>query len=135
MSRIKDPFDYPTGKIPNYYSVNNVVIFFDVVGFTRNTSNAEMKKIIQRIENTIDSLLWDPYDWDEKVENDLILIPTGDGYAIGCHPSMSGSDDILRIAADLFRNITNGDTKIRMGIAKGPNIRHLDKNDKVNLFG
>lgn len=135
MSTIKDPFNYPTGKIPNYYAVNNVVIFFDVVGFTKSTTNAEMKKVIQRIDNTIDTLLWDPYDWDEKEGNDLILIPTGDGYAIGFHPRMSDSDDILRIATDLFRHITNGDTQLRMGIAKGPNIRYLDKNDKLNLFG
>lgn len=95
-----------------------------------------MKRIIQRIENVIEDYLWDDYNWNEKRKhNDLILIPTGDGYGIGFHPSIN-NEKILNIAKELFKHLTKwGDFKIRMGIAKGQNIRHLDHNDKINLFG
>ena len=136
MAKKFDPFDYPKGKIPKYYAVNNAVLFFDIVGFTKNTTNQEMQKIIQKIDNVINDLLWDDYNWNERNKhNDLILIPTGDGYGIGFHPNMSG-DKILYITTELFKRISKGNNfKIRMGIAKGPNIRHVDRNDNINLFG
>lgn len=137
MKKVTDPFDYVKGKIPRYYPVNNAVVFFDVTGFTRETTNEEMRKVIQKIEDELTRLLWDDYYWNEKNKrNDLILIPTGDGYAIGFHPIRFDLETVLGLASRIFKAITsNGDIRIRMGIAKGPNIRHLDLNEHNNLFG
>jgi class 3 adenylate cyclase len=136
MPRI-DPFTYPKGKKqPKYYDVTNVVCFFDVVGFTKHTTNQDMKKMIKKIEDDMEELLWEDYNWNElRKRNDLILISTGDGYGIGFHPSMN-NDKILSIVVELYKRLVNGKIfDIRIGIAKGPNIRHIDWNEKVNLFG
>ncbi len=133
-----DPFDYPKGKIPDYLPVNCAVAFFDVVGFTDDTTNEEMKNIIRSIHDVIESCLWDEYDWDERKggkHNDLILIPTGDGCAIGFHPSKFSNDEILQIVKGLYLHLRGKDLSIRIGIAKGNNIRYKDMNDHVNLFG
>jgi class 3 adenylate cyclase len=137
MGRNVDCFAYPKGKTPNYRPITCVVLFFDVVGFTKDTTNEDMKRVIQKIDNVIDECLWEPYYWNEKSKpNDLILVPTGDGYAIGFHPSKFSNEKVLMIAAELFVRITTGESfAIRMGIAKGPNIVHRDQNDMVNLFG
>ncbi len=137
MSKVKDPFDYVKGKIPRYQEVTNTVLFFDVVGFTKGISNEEMRKIIQKIEDVLTGIFYDDYDWHEKSRpNDLIFIPTGDGYAIGFNSRKFKEEKILSIAIDLFEKLTaNGGKEIRMGIAKGPNIRHFDLNQHNNLFG
>ncbi|MFI5331460.1 MAG: adenylate/guanylate cyclase domain-containing protein [Desulfobaccales bacterium] len=131
-----DPFDYPKARIPKYYPVNNIVLFFDIVEFTKIPTNEEMMRIIQKIENVINSLLWEDYNWNEKNKhNDLILIPTGDGYGIGFHPNFE-AEKTLKMASELFVELTTGNGfKIRMGLARGPNVRHLDRNDVPNLFG
>ena len=105
-----DPFDYPKGKIPDYVPVNCAVVFFDIVGFTDDTTNEQMKDMIRSIHDVIESYLWDEYDWDEKTrgkKNDLVLIPTGDGYAIGFHPSKFSSDEILEIVKELYIHLRN----------------------------
>jgi class 3 adenylate cyclase len=131
-----DPFDYVKERIPKYIQVENVVLFFDVVGFTKNSTNLEMEKIIHKIDTVIDHLLYDDYNWNEHHQhNHLILMPTGDGLGIGFHPNMA-NDKILRITTDLYNNLTkNNGINIRMGIAKGPNTRYLDVNEINNLFG
>lgn len=131
-----DPFDYPKGRIPDYHGVVNVVLFVDVVGFSKDTTNADMKGVIRKFDDAIDEVLEPHYYWAEKRhKNDLILIPTGDGFAVGFHPNFD-SKTVLQVAARLFKTLTgkNG-FKIRMGIAKGPNMRFLDWNENVNLFG
>ncbi len=130
-----DIFAYPRGG-PRYRPITNTTLFFDVVGFTKHSNNQEMLDVIQKIENVMNNLLWEEYNWNEKKKrNDLILIPTGDGYGVGFHPNMTG-EKILNISKEVLKNITKDNfIKIRMGIAKGPNIRHLDLNDKNNLFG
>lgn len=136
--RDKDPFAYPRDrKIPQYHPINNVIVlFFDIVGFTKNTTNKEMERIIQKIETAINRLLWNDYNWAEKNKhNNLILIPTGDGYGICFHPDIEGTT-ILYITTELFKSITDEkNINLRMGLAKGPNIRYLDRNGQVNLFG
>lgn len=131
-----DPLDYVKERIPKYIAVKNVVLFFDVVAFTKNSTNQEMQKIIHKIDTVIDDLLYEDYNWNEQHQhNDLILMPTGDGLGIGFHPSIR-DDEILRIVSDLFKRLTaNNGIIIRMGIAKGPNTRYLDVNEINNLFG
>jgi len=132
-----EPYQYPRGKkAPKFLDITNVVCFFDIVGFTKKTTNQEMKKVIKKIEDDMEELLWEDFNWNErKKRNDLILIPTGDGYGIGFHPSIN-NDRILSTITDLYKRLVDDDVfKIRMGIAKGPNIRHIDWNEIVNLFG
>lgn len=131
-----DLFDYVKDRIPKYVTVKNIVLFFDVVGFTKNSTNQEMQKIIHKIDTVIDDLLYEDYNWNEQhQENNLILMPTGDGLGIGFHPSMR-DNEILRIVSDLHKNlIGNNGIQIRMGLAKGPNTRYLDVNEMNNLFG
>lgn len=67
----------------DFFLVNVPVLFFDVVGFTRNTNNNSMRKCIRNIEDSMRDLLYEDYNWNERNKsNQLILIPTGDGYAI-----------------------------------------------------
>lgn len=131
-----DPLDYVKERIPKYIAIKNAVMFFDVVGFTKNSTNQEMQKIIHKIDTVIDDLLYEDYNWNEQHQhNDLILMPTGDGLGIGFHPSIR-DDEILRIVSDLLKRlIGNNGIKIRIGLAKGPNTRYLDVNEMNNLFG
>lgn len=133
----EDPFDYVKRSRQAYLPLINAVIFFDVVGFTKDTTNEEMKKIIRRIHDDLTEILINEFYWNEKRKpNDLILIPTGDGYAIGFHTSKFDSEKVLSIATDIFKKLTqNNGIKIRMGITRGPNIRYLDLNENNNLFG
>ena len=51
-----------------------------------------MKDCIRDIEATIFDEWYETYNWNEKEKsekNDLILIPTGDGYSIAFHPNFS----------------------------------------------
>lgn len=130
-----DPFDYPSGAVPKYYHLNNVVLFFDVVGFSRKAP-IDMQNIINEIDNVINELLWNEYNWNERHQrNDLIIIPTGDGYGIGFHPNFDGKK-ILTITANIYKKlIENRRYEIRMGLAKGRNTRYWDINDLANLFG
>lgn len=120
-----------------FFSVNVPVLFFDVVGFTKNTTNESMRKCIRNIEDTMRDLLFEDYNWNERNKsNQLILVPTGDGYAIAFESGMA-LDKVLDIAETLYRSLTaNPDIyKIRFGMAKGPCMVHLDLNDKNNIFG
>lgn len=136
--RSNDPFLYPHGIAPEYLPANCVVLFFDVVGFTKHTSHQQMESVITDIHKMIRSLLWNKYCWNETVEgekNDLILIPTGDGYAIGFNPICFTNKEILDEARQIYFYLRGKKIDIRMGIAKGNNIRFKDMNERVNLFG
>lgn len=133
----KDPFVF----IPNenkgiYRSANLTVMFFDIIGFTKNTTNDEMKDCIRGIEAAIVDELWDNYNWNEVDDkNDLILIPTGDGYSFAFHPQFK-NEEVLEIVKKFYcRLITKIDFKVRVGIAKGPCQIYRDQNEKNNVFG
>ncbi|MGA2585650.1 MAG: adenylate/guanylate cyclase domain-containing protein [Candidatus Aminicenantales bacterium] len=136
MTTKTDPFDYVRGKIPRHFPVCNTVVFFDVVGFTKIPTNEKMEEIIEAIEKVLNSLLYGNYDWDERDKhNHLILIPTGDGYAIGFNPLDFHSSAVLDMALNIYNELLKKKIPIRMGIAKGPNIRYVDLNESNNLFG
>ena len=133
----RDPFTF----IPNenkgiYKSATLVIMFFDIVGFTKNTTNDQMKDCIRGIEASIVDELWDNYNWNEVNEkNDLILIPTGDGYSFAFNPQIR-NDEVLDIVKKFYcRLIDKINFKIRMGIAKGPCQVYRDQNEKNNVFG
>ncbi len=133
----RDPFAF----IPNenkgiYKSAVLVIMFFDVVGFTKNTTNDQMKDCIRGIEASIVDELWDNYNWNEvNDKNDLILIPTGDGYSFAFNPQI-GNDEVLDIVKKFYcRLVEKIDFRIRMGLAKGPCQVYRDQNEKNNVFG
>lgn len=133
----QDPFTFIKGQNKQIYkSANLVVMFFDIIGFTKGTTNDEMKDCIRGIEASIVDELWDSYNWNEENEkNDLILIPTGDGYSFAFNPHFS-NNDILEIVKKFYcRLITKINFKIRIGIAKGPCQVYNDQNEKNNVFG
>lgn len=133
----KDPFTFIKSENKGIYkSANLVIMFFDIIGFTKQTTNDEMKDCIRGIEASIMDELWDNYNWNEENEkNDLILIPTGDGYSFAFNPQFR-NEDILDIIKKFYcRLIQKIKFKIRMGIAKGPCQVYRDQNEKNNVFG
>ena len=137
MAKNKDPFIFiQTENKGIYKPVTIVIMFFDIIGFTKNTSNDEMKDCIRGIEASITDELWDDYNWNETDNrNDLILIPTGDGYSFAFNPQFR-DEEVLEIVKKFYcRIVKKINFKIRMGIAKGPCQVYRDQNDKNNVFG
>jgi hypothetical protein len=137
MSKNKDPFSFiPSENKGIYKSVSLVVMFFDIIGFTKSTTNDEMKDCIRGIEAAILDELYEDYNWNEiDTHNDLILIPTGDGYSFAFNPLIK-NNEILEIVKKFHCRVTKKiNFKIRMGIAKGPCQIYRDQNDKNNVFG
>ncbi len=137
----KDPFVFIKSENKGIYkSTTLAVMFFDIIGFTKDTTNDAMKDCIRSIEAAIVDELWDNYNWNEENEkNDLILIPTGDGYSFAFHPQFK-NDEVLEIVKKfycrLIKKMSSVNTfKIRMGIAKGPCQVYRDQNEKNNVFG
>lgn len=132
-----DPFTFIKDKKRGIYKPANVVVmFFDIIGFTKKTTNDEMKACIRGIEDSIIDELYDKYNWNEEEEkNDLILIPTGDGYSFAFNPQFK-NDEILEIIKKFYcRLVSQIKFKIRMGVAKGPCQIYKDQNEKNNVFG
>lgn len=131
-----DTFKAVKGRVPRYAPVTNITLCFSITGLTGDTTIQDMKKIIKTIEDIMNDIFYDSYNWNEKNKhNHLIMIPTGDGYAIGFNPDDFSCQQVLDISIKLFQEITKIGIKIRIGIAKGLNIRHLDLNEKNNIFG
>lgn len=133
----KDPFIFIKSENKGIYkSANLVIMFFDIIGFTKNTTNEQMKDCIRGIEASIVDELWDNYNWNEENEkNDLILIPTGDGYSFAFNPTIK-NDEVLDIIKKFYcRLISKISFKIRVGVAKGPCQVYRDQNEKNNVFG
>ena len=133
----KDPFVFLPGSNKGIYkSANLAIMFFDIVGFTKNTTNDQMKDCIRGIEASIIDELWETYNWNEVNDrNDLILIPTGDGYAFAFNSQIK-NDEVLDIIKKFYcRLVSKINFKIRMGVAKGPCQVYQDQNEKNNVFG
>lgn len=138
MSNGKKREDFAHVKNPrDFFYVNVPVLFFDVIGFTKNTTNDVMRKCIRNIEDSMRDILYEDYNWNERNKsNQLILVPTGDGYAIAFESGMA-LDRVFDLSATLYKRIiSNSDKfKVRFGMAKGPCLVHSDLNDKNNIFG
>ena len=135
MKQHFDPFEFPKGHSPKYYPITNSVLFVDFKeSSSKSLTNIEMKQIVT-ITDAINDMLWNDFNWNEKgKKNDLILMPSGDGYGIAFHPSFK-NEIVLDFATSIFRLIHSKEISFSMGIAKGPNIRYMDTNETMNLFG
>lgn len=138
MQRGKRREDFAYVKNPrDFFSVNVPILFFDVVGFTKDTTNEAMRRCIRNIEDSMRDILYEDYNWNERNKsNHLILVPTGDGYAIAFDGDMS-LNKVFDLSATLYKRIiSNSDNfKLRFGMAKGPCMVHQDLNEKNNIFG
>ena len=133
----ENPFSYPRKKRDTeYLGVNCITLFMDVVGYSKNAGTKEMRRVISRINETIDDCLSKQYYWgEERKPNDIILILTGDGFAVGYNPNLP-LDKPLEDAIDIYNKMTDEDLlKVRIGVAKGFNVRYIDKDDHLNLIG
>jgi class 3 adenylate cyclase len=135
-----NPNDYHSKKgHAHRKSVECPILFFDVVGFSKDMNNERAKKMITGMQ----LVMWDlldtaDYYWAEKgknaAKNNLVLIPTGDGYGIAIDTTVS-EKKILWVARELYRALTDQKISIRMGIAKGKNVVTIDLNENLNIFG
>jgi class 3 adenylate cyclase len=114
------------------------ILFFDVVGFSKEMDNEGSKQIVTDMQRVMWDLLENNFYWAEKSKhaskNNLLLIPTGDGYGIAINETKN-DDDILWIARKLYRALAEKKINIRMGIAKGRNVVTIDLNENLNIFG
>lgn len=120
-----------------YRSLNCVVVFMDLVGFTKRKWNKELHAAVQVLESAISSVLED-YKWDEDEpktqQNHLILCPTGDGYAICFHNSLRDTL-VLEHTAKIHKNLVEAGLHSRIGIHKGEIFYRVDLNGTMNVVG
>lgn len=95
--------------------------------------------LVETMHRAIDGLLDPIYTWNEDGEggedNQLVLIPTGDGYGVAFSTSIP-DQEILEIARNIYLSLVKDKSlKFRMGLAKANSIVTLDLNGNVNIFG
>lgn len=130
-------FNYQRMEKPGAFEPGTfVVIFMDIVGFTKYGDNTALRRAVRVLQNAIvDIFDTDDYHWDDPgIDNELIMLPTGDGYGIAFDPVVRDRD-ILTLAASLSTHLNEEGYPIRMGIAKGPCFVYKDLNYHLNLTG
>lgn len=126
-------FRYSGKTRHTYRFIDNTTVFLDIVGFTKLGDNDEMRRAIQELHNVIATVLT-RLEWDlEDKDNDVIMIPSGDGYGIAFCDEIQ-DEEILEYVVKLYKGITRS-MKIRIGVSKGPNVVFQDLNDKLNIIG
>jgi class 3 adenylate cyclase len=134
MSNAKFNYDLFERRAGKFLHGTYTVVFLDIVEFTKKGDNVALRKAVRELQNEIGDD-FDDLKWDEpEIDNDLIVLPTGDGYGIGFADTVNDERilrDIVRISNDLR---TSG-VPVRIGINKGACFVHLDANDDINLAG
>ncbi len=131
-------FDYNNDKLKipgQFLDVGKItVMFMDIVGVSKN-DNQKMRNAFRTLQNALSDILV-KVKWDtEGSENGAILIPTGDGYAIGFEPNFVDDEEALRFSQEISIRMKEETFPLRIGINKGPCFVHLDLNKKINLCG
>lgn len=130
-------FDYEHVEKPGqFYSVGRIsVMFIDIVGVTKSSDNQGMRTAVRDLQNSLIDILA-KVKWDtEGTNNGAVLMPTGDGYAIGFEPTLVFDEQILKYAADISQEMKKKSFPLRIGISNGPCFTHLDLNARLNLCG
>jgi class 3 adenylate cyclase len=118
-----------------FVPIKATVMFIDVVGFTTKGDNKALRHAIRRLQETITDV-FDELHWDEeKRQNDVIMLPTGDGYGIAFEPNRVSDIAVLGYAAKLSKGLAAADVPIRMGINNGPCWVHTNLNDQLDVAG
>jgi class 3 adenylate cyclase len=134
-----NPNDYHSKKgHAHRKSLECPILFFDVVGFSKDMDNEHAKKLVTDMQNAMWDLLDEEFYWAERrkdaARNNLLLIPTGDGYGLALDTT-ENDEQILRIGRKLYKALVGEQITIRMGVAKGRNIVTIDLNENLNIFG
>jgi len=134
-----DPKDYGAKKGQVHRKTFDIrILVFDVVGFAKDLFNERAAEIVTDINRVMWDILDKDHYWAEKqslsARNDLILVPTGDGYGIAFHPNIEDSE-VIDICVRLHKALVRKLIKIRMGVAKGNTVVTFDLNDNLNIFG
>jgi len=124
-----------------YNQVNHTVVFIDIVGFTQGEkSNEELLSCIAKFEQQF-WFVFDPKEyWGERPEerdyhpNTMIVLPTGDGLAIGFDPAKQDTE-ILSYVRELHKKVTREGITIRIGVNRGECYVVRDVNGRENLVG
>jgi len=130
-------FNYERLEKPGVYEPGSFsVMFLDIVGFTKYGDNIALRRGVRALQNAIvDIFDTDDYHWDDDgIDNELLLIPTGDGYGIAFDPSVKGRE-VLNLAAQLSSSLRSEGYPVRIGIATGPCFVYKDLNYHMNLVG
>lgn len=112
-------------------STSATVLFFDVVGYTKQTVNKQIE-----IKKQFNQLVTDCLD--ARGDDEHIILDTGDGAAIGFlqHP-----EDALEVAMQFRKTVMANqhqdypDLKVRIGIHLGPVNVAKDMNGRSNMVG
>jgi class 3 adenylate cyclase len=130
-------FNYERLEKPSVYEAGTfTVLFLDIVGFTTYGDNVALRRGVRALQNAIvDIFDTDDFHWDDPgIDNELIMLPTGDGYGIGFDPRVKDRD-VLGLASQLSTTLANEGYPVRAGIAKGPCYVYKDLNYHMNLVG
>jgi hypothetical protein len=117
------------------FTAGNFSVFYvDVIRFTHFGDNSALRKVFRSLQFAIIDI-FEELHWDEPGrENDLVMLPTGDGYGVAFEAWISDID-ILRYAVKLSNVMRSEGYPVRIGINKGPCFVHTDLNDHLNLVG
>lgn len=137
-AEIRDRFHKPEAGEPPYYMDDISVVFIDLVQFSSQRIAKGMHNQIRELQDTLHTILDPHYFWDETHAdrpNRVILIPTGDGYAIAFHKSVDRKT-IISHADELYKRLVlERKYKVRIGISRGPHYLFVDLNRTLNLIG
>jgi class 3 adenylate cyclase len=132
---MSDCFNYETlERAGRFRSGTFSVIFTDIVQFTQFGDNRKLRKGVRSLQNAIVDI-FEELHWDEPGrDNEVVMLPTGDGYGIAFDSGISDVD-ILTYAVELSNTLKEEGYPIRVGINKGPCFVYKDLNDHLNLVG
>jgi len=115
---------------------STTTIFLDLVGFSRDKTSAEMNQQSQDLTSALYDTLEPHYNWDEeRKENDLVMSPTGDGYAITFHRAVEGTEVLAKVRDIYSELVRRRKYEVRFGISAGHNFLFIDLNDVMNVVG
>lgn len=119
---------------------NQIVAFYDLVGYTDLDSNYELYSAVRAMETGLEAVLSEDYFWADKdskgvelPENNVLLLSTGDGYVVAFSEAIKDKD-ALRCLIDIYNKIRKKHD-LRLGISIGENYVFGDLTDRVNIVG
>ena len=134
----RDRFYKPRAGQPPYYLDDVAVVMLDLVDFSARRTVKEMATLVRDLQDSVYTVLNPHYYWDEinpERPNKIIVIPTGDGYAVAFHPVVDRREILKRVDEIHKELCTDKHLKVRFGISRGPHILFVDLNDALNLIG